>query len=272
MLNTTTNQLLEPTFKPTDRVTNVRIKHPRSIFVSDVHLGCKYGKTVEFLEFLNRYQPEYLYLVGDILDGWRLARNWYWVDSYSQIIHRLNQLADSGTKIFYTPGNHDDFLRRFLSVTSLFGKVQVADQFVHTTADDRQLVIIHGDQFDRVVSKHRAISGLGDRAYDASMLLNRWFNRVWCPLGGDPIYASKYLKQQVKRLTNRLSNFEDTVINYAKSLGCSGIVCGHIHRPDIKIDSSGIVYYNTGDWVENTSAIIESEDGQLAMINSPFLP
>lgn len=223
MLNSTPNQLLECSYTNTERQSNTRIQQPRSIFVSDVHLGCKYGRTSEFLDFLNRYQPEYLYLVGDILDGWRLARNWYWIDSYSQIIHRLNQLADTGTQIFYTPGNHDEFLRRFLSVTSLLGRIQVADQFLHTTADDRQLVIIHGDQFDRVVSRHRAISSLGDRAYDASMLLNRCFNRLWCPLGGTPIHASKYLKQQVKKLTNRLSNFEDAVINYARSLGCSGI-------------------------------------------------
>lgn len=241
---------------------------PRSIFVSDVHLGCKHGNTESFLEFLHMYQPQYLYLVGDILDGWRLAKNWYWTDCYSEIIRRLNDMADQGTEVFYTPGNHDDFLRGFLSATFMFGKIQIANQFVHRTADGRRLMIIHGDQFDRVVSKHRALSGLGDSAYNASLLLNKWFNRAWALVGGKPIHVSKFLKKQVKRITSGCSNFEETVLEYAREHSCDGIVCGHIHQPDIKIDASGIVYYNTGDWVENSSAIIESADGQLAIIHS----
>lgn len=245
----------------------LRISQPRSIFVSDLHLGCKYGNSQAFLDFLLCHEPEYLYLVGDILDGWRLTKRWYWTECYSQIVHRLCDLAGRGTRLFYTPGNHDDFLRSFLATTSMFEQLEIADQFVHQTADGRRLLILHGDQFDRVVSRHRRLSSLGDRAYCASMLVNRAFNRVWCPLGGRPIHASKYLKQQVKRWTNRLSNFEATVLDYARACGCEGIVCGHIHRPDIKIDPSGLVYYNTGDWVENSSAIIESEDGQLAMIH-----
>ena len=242
----------------------IRINCPRSI-----HLGCRYGNSQHFLEFLNTNNPQYLYLVGDILDGWRLARNWYWLDTYNQIIHRLNELAEGGTEIFYTPGNHDEFLREFLTITCLFGKIRMADQFVHTTADDRRLMILHGDQFDRVVSRHRLTSGLGDRIYDACLFLNRCINRVWDPLTGSPVQFSKFLKEQVKKVCNKWNNFEGSVINYARVHGCSGVVCGHIHRPCIKLDSSGLVYCNTGDWVENMSAIIESDDGQLAVIHFP---
>lgn len=248
--------------------TEAQLGQPRAIFVSDIHLGCKYGNTDAFLSFLQRYQPKYLYLVGDILDGWRLARNWYWTDSYSEIIHRLNQLADLGTEIYYTPGNHDDFLREFLSATFMVGKIQIADQFVHRTADGRDFLILHGDQFDSVVSGKRRLSELGDSVYNLSMLLNQGFNRVWCRVGGRPIRVSKYLKQRVKQITNRVSDFETRIINHIREAGYDGIVCGHIHRPEICVDPSGVVYCNTGDWVENASAIIESEDGQMAIVHS----
>jgi UDP-2,3-diacylglucosamine pyrophosphatase LpxH len=241
---------------------------PRSIFVSDIHLGCKYGNTERFFKFLCSYEPQYLYLVGDILDGWRLSRNWYWTDCYSEIIHRINQLASNGTRIFYTPGNHDEFLRSFLGATFLVGNIQIANEFVHVTADKRKLLVTHGDQFDRVVRGHRLLSNLGDRLYNVALLLNRQFNQISRCFGGNNIHFSKYLKQKAKQWSSSVSGFEDAVINHAKQQDCQGIVCGHIHRPEIKFDPSGIVYYNTGDWVENASAIIESNDGQLAIVHA----
>jgi UDP-2,3-diacylglucosamine pyrophosphatase LpxH len=240
---------------------------PRSIFVSDVHLGCKYGNTERFFDFLCSYEPEYLYLVGDILDGWRLSRNWFWTDCYSEIIHRINQLASNGTRIFYTPGNHDEFLRSFLGATFLFGNIEIADEFIHVTADDRRLLVTHGDQFDQVVRGHRLLSNVGDSLYNLALLLNRQFNRLSRRVVGKNVHFSKYLKQKAKQWTSSVSGFESAVIDHAKKNDCQGIVCGHIHRPDIKIDPTGIVYYNTGDWVENASAIIESNDGQLAIVH-----
>jgi UDP-2,3-diacylglucosamine pyrophosphatase LpxH len=241
---------------------------PRSIFVSDVHLGCKYGNTERFFKFLCSYEPQYLYLVGDMLDGWRLSRNWYWTDCYNQIIHRINELAANGTKIYYTPGNHDEFLRSFLGATILVGNIQIANEFVHVTADDRRLLVTHGDQFDTVVQGHRLLSNVGDQLYNLALLMNRQVNRVRRSFGRRNVYFSKYLKQKAKQFTNSACGFESAVVDYAKRRDCHGIVCGHIHQPDIKIDPSGIVYYNTGDWVENASSIIESNDGQLAIVHS----
>lgn len=241
---------------------------PRSLFVSDLHLGCKFGNSERFYEFLCSYQPEFLYLVGDILDGWRLSRNWYWTDCYSQIIHRLNRLAAQGTKIFYTPGNHDEFLRSFLGATLLVGNIQIADEFIHVTADQRRLLVTHGDQFDKVVSGHHFLSSFGDRLYNLALLMNQQVNRVRGRFGRRNVHFSKYLKRKVKQFTSGISGFESAVVDYARRQGCDGIVCGHIHQPKIKIDPSGIVYYNTGDWVENASAIIESNDGQLEIVHT----
>ncbi len=238
---------------------------PRSIFVSDTHLGCKHGRASDFLKLLQAFQPEYLYLVGDIIDGWRLARSWYWTECYSQILKRFYELTALGTKVFYIPGNHDEFMRPFLSSVAHLGHIRLANQFIHQTADGRRLLVIHGDQFDRVVSKNKLLSHWGDRAYSASMAVDRIFNRVWESVGRKRVNFSRYLKHRVKSITNRICDFEGSALSCAAALGCDGVICGHIHHPEIRISQAGLVYYNTGDWLENTTAIFESDDGQLAI-------
>ena len=238
---------------------------PRAIFVSDVHLGCKYANAEAFCGFLHQYEPEYLYLVGDFFDGWRLKRRWYWHDCYSDILCRLLELTRTGTRLFYTPGNHDGFLRAFL--TSL-GNISIANEFIHVTADSRRLLVTHGDQFDKVTTGHQWLSRLGDTGYNMLMGANRAFNGVWCRVGGSACYFSKLIKQRVKEITNALSNFETTVSSYASAMGCQGIVCGHIHVPNIVERPDGITYYNTGDWVENCSALVESADGKLQILHA----
>lgn len=246
---------------------DLSLVHPRAVFVSDVHLGCKYAQTEAFLGFLQRYHPEYLYLVGDIFDGWRLKKSWHWRESYTGVMQRLFDLGQQGTKLFYTPGNHDEFLREFLSFNSL-GDIRIADQFVHETADGRRLLVMHGDQFDKVTSNHKWLSRLGDVGYNVLMGTNRGTNAVLRLLRRPPVHFSKRVKERVKKITNAISNFEETLARYAKANQCTGVVCGHIHIPTAIERPDGISYYNTGDWVENRSALVELPDGRLHMIES----
>jgi UDP-2,3-diacylglucosamine pyrophosphatase LpxH len=239
----------------------------RAIFVSDVHLGCKFAQTEAFLAFLKRHDPQFLYLVGDILDGWRLKRSWHWRESYTQVMNRLFELGRAGTRIFYTPGNHDEFVRDFLSLSSV-GDIAIANEFVHVTADGRRLLVIHGDQFDKVTSNHRWLSRLGDVGYNVLMRANKIFNGAWGLVGGKPVPFSKRVKERVKLMTNSVSNFEETLATYARERGCQGVVCGHIHIPTVVERPMGVSYYNTGDWVENRSALFELPDGRLEMRES----
>jgi UDP-2,3-diacylglucosamine pyrophosphatase LpxH len=240
--------------------------HPRSIFVSDVHLGCKHARTDDFLLFLRRHDPEYLYLVGDVFDGWRLRKGWYWHSAYTEIVERLLEMARRGTRIFYTPGNHDDFLRNFRQLPTL-ENIEIADEFIHVTADNRRLLVMHGDRFDKVTTNHLWLSHLGDVAYNGAIAFDRAVNVVWRRLGGARMHISKWLKEWVKGLANSFSKWEESLAGYAKGQGCHGIVCGHIHTPALVERLGGFSYYNTGDWVENSTAIVEHADGRLQLLD-----
>lgn len=237
-------------------------RHFRALFVSDVHLGCRYSQAQEFLSFLDSVEIEQLYLVGDFIDGWRLKRRWHWQLVYVQILQRLVQLATRGTQIFYTPGNHDEFLRDYLHD---FGFVTVADQIVHQTADDRRFVVLHGDQFDDVERRAKWLSVIGSFAYDTLVVANSWVNQVRRRFRlGDCRFSSR-VKTWTKQAVQFISDFEERLVIHAKERDCQGIICGHIHVP--RLDRFGeIIYGNTGDWVEHCTALVEHQSGQLELI------
>ena len=185
----------------------------RSVFVSDLHLGCKYANANALLAFLKQHQPEYLYLVGDIIDGWRLQRGWYWDDSYSFLVRRILGMLKSGTIVRYTPGNHDEFLRHFIDS---LGSVQIADEFIHHTADGQRVLVMHGDQFDSVVKHARWLSLVGDVGYNALLALNRWFNLVRRRCGFGYWSLSAAIKRQVKQATNFISDFDWRLIKFVE--------------------------------------------------------
>lgn len=237
----------------------------RSVFVSDLHLGCPYANASALLTFLRQHEPDYLYLVGDIIDGWRLRRGWYWSDSYSFLVRHILGLVKRGTIVRYCPGNHDEFLRHFIDH---FGSVQIADEFVHRTADGERLLVMHGDQFDAVVRHARWLAYIGDVSYDLLLVLNRWFNlaRRWLGFGYWSLSAAA--KRQVKKATSFVAQFEDVITRHAALRQCSGVICGHIHTPRIT-QLNGVRYYNTGDWVESCTALVEYEDGSLELLHRP---
>lgn len=234
----------------------------RTIFVSDVHLGCMHSRASEFLEFLNSHEPESLYLVGDLIDGWKLRKKWRWPQVYNAIFDRVEELSSKGTEIFYTPGNHDNFLRDF---GKRFGFVTLSDEFVHTTADGRRFLIIHGDQFDKFETGAQWLSVLASFAYDVLLTANTLFNRLLKRKGQKKYALSSAVKSRVKQLMRFISHYELKLAGHARERLCEGIICGHIHSPNI-LDIDGVNYCNTGDWVEHCSALVEYGDGKMEIV------
>jgi UDP-2,3-diacylglucosamine pyrophosphatase LpxH len=246
----------------------------RTVFVSDVHIGCKYSQADKFFDFLLRTHPEQLYLVGDFIDGWRLKKRWHWQQVYVRILKRLASLASQGTQIYYTPGNHDAFLRDFLHD---FGLLTIRDEFIHVAADQRQYLVLHGDKFDNIEQYARWLSVVGAFAYDSLIWANNVINRVRRWLHLRDCALSSRMKVCVKNAVKFISDFEQRLIEVAHANNCDGVICGHIHVPRLsKIGE--IVYCNTGDWVEHCTALVEYGDGVLELIdhsgciNRPRLP
>lgn len=237
----------------------------RTIWLSDVHLGSKGAKADELAEFLKRYDCDTLYLVGDIIDGWRMRKKVYWPQAHTNVIRRILTRAKRGTQVVYITGNHDDMMRRYSGIS--FGNIQLADEYIHTCADGRKLWVIHGDQFDGVVQCHRWLALCGDWAYETMLHINRWFNQLRRRLGFGYWSLSAYLKHKVKRAVNFISDFEQAVAKSAAHKGLNGVVCGHIHHAEIRQFDQNITYYNCGDWVESLTALIEDEHGQLRLIH-----
>ena len=235
----------------------------RSLFISDVHLGCGFSRARELFDFLGCFEPDRLYLVGDIIDGWKLKRNLVWTDTASFVVRRILGMLKRGTQVHYATGNHDEFLRPF--APHVFGHMELADQFIHETPAGERLLVIHGDVFDHLTKHARWVYKLGDRAYTAALHLNAWINAARRTLGYPAWSFSSTLKSRVKSAVNFVNDFEHFVARYTRQQGCSGVVCGHIHVPAVRtID--GIAYYNCGDWVEHCSALVEHVDGTMELV------
>jgi UDP-2,3-diacylglucosamine pyrophosphatase LpxH len=242
-------------------------KRVRSIFISDVHLGCRHSNADFLLQFLKAHTCDYLYLVGDIVDGWKMHRDFHWNDTYTMLVRRIFGMVKRGTVVRYTPGNHDEFLRKYLDElkTALTGHIEIADEFVHITAHGRQYLVIHGDKFDGISINMPWLARWGDRAYTMLLALNTAMN--WCRrrLGLTYKSYSLFMKQNVKRAVSYINSFEDLMAVHTRKRGCHGVICGHIHTPTIKmLDELG--YLNCGDWVESCTGIVEHDDGQFELV------
>jgi UDP-2,3-diacylglucosamine pyrophosphatase LpxH len=238
--------------------------HYRAIWISDIHLGTRGCKADYLLDFLRATESEYLYLVGDIIDGWRLKRSWYWAQSHNDVIQKLLRKARKGTKVIYVPGNHDEALRDYVDLQ--FGGVTVLQDTIHETAAGKRLLIIHGDEFDGIVRYAKWLAFLGDRAYDLALTLNHWFNAARHRLGYPYWSLSAFLKHKVKNAVEYISNYETAIADEARRRRVDGVVCGHIHQAEIR-DIDGILYCNDGDWVESCTALVEFYDGRLELVH-----
>lgn len=214
----------------------------QALFISDVHLGSKGSNATEVLEVLKMYQPEYLFLVGDIIDGWLLKRKFRWPQSHTNVIRKIMSYSKNGTKVIYIPGNHDEFMRDYLDLH--FGNIEVHNEYVYNDT-----YITHGDLYDGVV-KLKWLGILGSVGYDMAISIDRRL-KSW----GYKRSLSKYLKDKVKEAVKFMTSFEQEIVRQGIKHNCHTVMCGHIHHPDDKL-IDGIRYLNCGDWIENNSYII----------------
>ena len=238
----------------------------RTVFISDVHLGTR-GCRADFLvDFLRRVHCEKMFLVGDIIDGWRLRKSWYWDESHNEILRLILGHARAGTEVTYIPGNHDELFRNWLSMGLEIAGIRLRKEAVHMTADARRLLVMHGDEFDSVVRYAKFLAVLGDWAYDLALRLNRWFNAVRRRLGYPYWSLSAWMKRQVKEAVKAIDRFEVALATEARRRGFDGVVCGHIHHAEMR-EVHDVLYINDGDWVESCTALVEHHDGRLELID-----
>jgi UDP-2,3-diacylglucosamine pyrophosphatase LpxH len=244
-----------PTTRPVDR--------HRAIWISDTHLGTPGCKAGYLLDFLRYDDCDTLYLVGDIIDGWQLRRGWYWHRTHNDVVQKVLRKARKGTRVVFIPGNHDEFARQFIGLA--FGEIEVLDEAVHETADGRRLWVTHGDQFDEVIQNAKWLAHLGDTLYTLALQLNHWCNRVRSRMGLRYWSLSQYLKHRVKNAVSFICAFETALAAEAGRRGLDGVVCGHIHKAEIR-EIGGLLYCNDGDWVESLTALVETAEGELKLI------
>lgn len=239
--------------------------HYRTVWISDVHLGTAGCKAEHLVEFLKGHTCDSLYLVGDIIDGWKLKNHFYWPQEHTNVVRKVLTKAKRGTRVYYVTGNHDEFLRKFVGFRLELGNIKFVNELVHQTADGRKLLITHGDAFDVITRYHAWIAMAGDTLYEGTMRFNYWFNKGRSLIGMRYWSLSAFAKQHVKTAVNVVSTFEESVARECKRRGLDGVVCGHIHHAEIR-DIGGVRYHNCGDWVESCTALVEHLDGRIELI------
>lgn len=270
----------------------------RTVWVSDLHLGTHGCRAEDLSRWLKRIECDRLYLVGDIIDMWRLRSRWHWPAEHNRVIRRLLKLAHRGTEILYIPGNHDDAARQFAGME--FGGIRIELTALHETADGRSLLVTHGDQYDLVIRHSPLLSRIGGIGYESLLRANRWWNRGRAAFGLPYHSLSRSIKLKVKQACTFISRFEENVAHEAERAGFDGVICGHIHKADARRlpgaelgeagrdavpteadaresrvpvgvareAATGIEYYNCGDWVESCTALVEHDCGRLEVIDA----
>ena len=236
----------------------------KSVFISDVHLGTRGSKSELLLDFLKDVECDNLFLVGDIFDGWRLKKGWYWPQEHSTVIQKILLMSRKGTKVFYIPGNHDEFMRQFLEHS--FGTVQLHNEMIYESVSGKKYIVIHGDKFDLVTMNMKWLSHIGDWAYTGLLNVNTLVHKIRSYFRLPYWSLSKWAKQKVKEAVNFIGNYEHSLTHYARIKHVDGIICGHIHSANMDI-INGIEYMNCGDWVESCTALVEHCDGRFEIIH-----
>ncbi len=236
----------------------------KSVFISDLHLGSKHCNADKLLKFLDGLETEKLYLVGDIIDGWRLQKKWYWPNKHNKIVQKLIKIAKR-SEVIYITGNHDEFLRTIPDIN--IGEVTVYNRFDHIGVDGKRYLVTHGDMFDHLMRSRsgRFVMHLGDIAYDGLLYLNRLVNVLRKIFNRPPWSLAKFLKNKAKVAASYIGDFEQEMSMYCKKKEYDGVICGHIHHATIK-NFDGVVYMNDGDWCESCTALVETKAGTFEII------
>lgn len=241
----------------------------RALFISDTHMGMRGAQVGALLDFLETVEPQTIYLVGDIVDGWRLKKSWHWTPACNRVVQVLLERLRAGVRIVYVPGNHDGFLREFAALR--FGGLEVRDTAVHTGADGKRYLVIHGDQYDMVVRHARWFSRLGDVSYNLALRAALAINRVRRRFGRPNWSLSAWARANVGKAAALVTRFEQALSRAAVEEGADGVICGHIHSAAMH-SLYGPAYLNCGDWVEHCTALAERFDGTFELIRWQVLP
>jgi UDP-2,3-diacylglucosamine pyrophosphatase LpxH len=237
----------------------------RSLFLSDIHLGTRGCQAARLLDFLREHPAERVYLIGDIIDFWSMSRGIHWSSEQNTVVQKLLRRARHGEQVILVPGNHDEALREYHG--TVFGEIRIENELVHTTADGRRFLLVHGDEFDQVTRYHRWVAVLGDVAYNVLVRINGWLSWLRRRLGLAGYWSlAGYAKRKVKTALQFIFDFEQSVIRHAQARGLDGVICGHIHWAAIK-QVDGLTYVNCGDWVDSCTAIVEHHDGRLELVH-----
>ncbi|MCS7316817.1 MAG: UDP-2,3-diacylglucosamine diphosphatase [Candidatus Dojkabacteria bacterium] len=236
----------------------------KSIFISDVHLGTKVSKPNYLLKFLKDFDSENIFLIGDIIDFWRLNQRPYWPQEHNTVIQKLLKKSRLGKKIIYIPGNHDEFLRQYDNLN--LGGIEIK-LFYEYQIKDKRFILIHGDQFDLYVLKFKKIAKIGGIFYDLSQNFNYYLNKIRYFFGLPYWSLSGYLKRKIKNASNFIENFESILIDFAVNKNYDGVICGHIHQGNIKVINN-VIYANCSDWCDSIGGLIETYDGELIFIQN----
>jgi UDP-2,3-diacylglucosamine pyrophosphatase LpxH len=235
----------------------------RTAWISDLHLGTRSSNAAAFLQFMRDHDFETLYIVGDLIDVWQMRRGVYWPQQHNDVIQKLLRKSRKGTRIVYIPGNHDEFLGSFCGY---YGHIAITKHFLHTTADGRRILVMHGHELDTVVQNARWLAFAGDLGYQFLLSLNPLINLVRRRFGLGYWSLSAYAKKRVKDAVNFIGEFEKAVVRYAESYAVDAVLCGHIHSAGIR-QIGTVTYFNCGDWVETCSALVENFDGEIELLN-----
>jgi UDP-2,3-diacylglucosamine pyrophosphatase LpxH len=235
----------------------------RSIWISDVHLGTRHAQMGKLLAFLRETECEHLYIVGDFIDGWQLRRKWHWAEEYNVLIQKLLRKNRKQTRVTLITGNHDEFLEKFVGLN--FGAVRLLERAVHEAADGKRYLVIHGHQFDGLAHFNRLLDRVGSALYERILDLNVWINRFRRFLGFGYWSFASYVKLRAKAAVKYVNDYEEAVIQFARKSEMQGVICGHIHRPEIR-QVGDILYLNCGDWVENCTALVEDHYGHIELL------
>jgi len=241
--------------------------HYKSIFISDIHLGSKGCKADALCDFLKQNTSDNLFLVGDIIDGWRLSKKFYWPQSHTNVVRRILTAAKRGTNVVYIVGNHDEALRGLIPFGVHFGNIQLFNTYRYSAIDGKTYVVIHGDIFDTIIRvKLKFLYHIGDILYNWLLTINHLVQKLRNAFGMKYWSLSAYLKYKTKQALSYLNDYELLLVDYCKRKKVDGVICGHVHHPDIK-NIDDIVYMNDGDWVESMSALVEHMNGKWEIIH-----
>lgn len=238
-------------------------QHYSAIFISDTHLGTRGCQADKLAAFLKSHTCDQLFLVGDIIDGWRLKSGFYWPQQHNNVLRRILTMAKRGTEVIYVTGNHDEFLRKYSPME--FGNLTFVDRVEHVARDGKRFLVVHGDEFDAITRYHRWVAFLGDIGYTMLLHANTHLNTVRRRLGYGYWSLSAWIKHRVKKAVNFISEFEGAIAYQCRKDGFDGVICGHIHHAEVT-EIEGVQYMNCGDWVESCTALVENSAGQFQII------